>query len=80
MSEEQTMKEYIDYLLQKFHTCDILENQDFEDLNNGKIIKVNYDQLCDLLDGVMIHYHNTLCVQIDNEGNYWIRFDDGRIE
>lgn len=54
---------------------DTIENIDR--LLNHKVINVNKEELSSILERKSFFEHNnTLCVQIDSNGTYWIKFDN----
>lgn len=51
--------------------------KDINKLLSHKIINVNKDELNSILDcKSFFECNNTLCIQIDKNGSYWIKFDD----
>lgn len=66
---------------QKIHDrsrLDMLE--DINKLLNHKIINVNKEELDAIIDyKIFFKQNNTLCIQTDENGTYWIKFDDDKV-
>ena len=54
--------------------------EDINKLLNHKIINVNKEELDAIIDyKIFFKQNNTLCIQTDENGTYWIKFDDDKV-